>query len=170
MSTAKDLWFRALARADLPMLHDWVRRPHVAQWWDEPARLGDIEAHYLPTIEERSSTRAFIACVGDDPIGFIQVYVVAGSGDGWWEDERDPGARGIDQFLADGARLNQGLGTTMVGAFVERIFQDPAVTRVQTDPSPHNHRAIRCYTKASFQPVRRVITPDGPALLMRRDR
>ena len=168
--TGKDLWFRPLVRADLPLLHEWIGRPHVAQWWDEPARLEDIEAHYLPTIEEGSSTRAFIVCMGDDPVGFTQVYVVMGSGAGWWEEERDPGARGIDQFLADADRLNQGLGTALVRAFVELIFHDAAVTHVQTDPSPRNHRAIRCYAKAGFRPVRRVITPDGPALLMRRDR
>lgn len=169
-SIPEDLWFRPLARADLALLHEWVGRPHVAQWWGEPARLEDLEADYLPSIETHSSTRAYLACLGDDPIGFIQVYVVMGSGEGWWEDETDPGARGIDQFVADAARLNQGLGTAMVRAFVDQIFRDPAVTRVQTDPSPQNHRAIRCYTKAGFRPVRQVITPDGPALLMRRER
>jgi hypothetical protein len=28
-------------------------------------------------------------------------YVALGAGDGSWEDEIDPGVRGIDQFLAD---------------------------------------------------------------------
>jgi len=40
------------------------------------------------------------------------------------------------------------------------------VSLVQTDPSPDNARAIRCYVRAGFQPVREVITPDGAALLM----
>jgi RimJ/RimL family protein N-acetyltransferase len=54
----------------------------------------------------------------------------------------------------------------MVRAFLERLFTDPAVTRIQTDPSPDNARAIRCYQKAGFRAVRAVDTPDGPALLM----
>ena len=57
---------------------------------------------------------------------------------------------GIDLFLADAGRLNQGLGTEMVRQFVARLFEDPRVTRVQTDPSPDNPRAIRCYEKAGF--------------------
>jgi len=152
------------------MLHDWVQRPHVAQWWAEPRALADIEDEYLPTIDGTSSTRAFIACLDGQAIGFIQAYVVKGSGDGWWEDETDPGARGIDQFLADAGRLDQGIGTAMIRSFVNRLFEDGEVTKVQTDPCPDNQRATRCYTKAGFKPMGRVVTPDGPALLMVRER
>ncbi|MEJ1172378.1 GNAT family N-acetyltransferase [Variovorax sp. CCNWLW235] len=164
------LSFRPLKERDFPMLHEWVLRPHVAQWWSEPSTLEDIKDEYLPTLDGRSSTKAFIASLDDEPIGFIQVYVVQGSGDGWWEDETDAGARGIDQFLADAARLNQGLGTAMIKAFVDRLFQDTAVSKVQTDPSPENARAIRCYRKVGFKSVGEVMTPDGPALLMRCER
>ena len=51
----------------------------------------------------------------------------------------------------------------MVRALVEHLFEDPAVTRIQTDPSPDNGRAIRCDEKADFRAVRVVDTPDGPA-------
>ena len=159
--------FRPLAEADLPLLHVWVNRPHVAQWWDAPRTLEDIRADYLPSVRGLSSTEACIALLDGVPAGFIQAYVVLGSGDGWWEDERDPGARGIDQFLADGARLGQGLGRAMVRAFVEHLLQDPRVTKIQTDPAPHNLRAIRCYRQAGFDDVGPVMTPDGPAWLMR---
>jgi len=101
-----------------------------------------------------------------DPIGFVQSYVAIGCGDGWWEDETDPGVRGIDQYLCDGGKLGQGMGSRMVAAFVRQLFQDPAVTKVQSDPDPTNARAIRCYEKAGLHPVGTVATPDGPALLM----
>lgn len=166
LTTDDSLSFHPLTRDDLTLLHQWVQQPHVAEWWSEPPTFSDIQAAYLPSIDGVSSTRRFIACLDGQPIGFIQAYVVKGSGDGWWEDETDPGARGIDQFLADAERLNQGLGTAMVAAFVRRLFEDPAVTKVQTDPSPHNLRAIRCYAKAGFRSVKEVVTPDGPAVLM----
>jgi len=54
--------------------------------------------------------------------------------------------------------------------FVDTIFRDPTVTKIQADPAPDNARAIRCYEKAGFRPLRRVTTPDGPALLMIRQR
>jgi RimJ/RimL family protein N-acetyltransferase len=85
---------------------------------------------------------------------------------GWWPDETDPGAVGIDQFLADAENLGKGIGTEMVAQLVEFLFRDSAATKIQTDPAPNNLRAIRCYEKAGFQKVGIVDTPDGPALLM----
>ena len=164
------LTFRALAPADLPMLHGWLQRPHVAAWWHEPRTLGAVESDYFSAEAAASSTRAFIALLDGEPLGFIQSYTALGSGDGWWEDETDPGTRGIDQFLADESRLGRGLGSAMVDAFARRLFADPAVTRIQTDPSPDNERAIRCYRRAGFVDRGQIVTPDGPALLMVRTR
>jgi aminoglycoside 6'-N-acetyltransferase-1b len=163
--------FRPLALADLPMLCEWIARPHVAEWWDSPPSLEESEAEYGPLIAGEVPHRAYVALLHGAPLGFIQSYVPAEChDDGWWLDEHDPSVRGIDQFLADPASLGRGLGTRMVRTFVDRLFDDPTVTRVQTDPSPANARAIRCYEKAGFRAVGEVVTLDGPALLMYRDR
>lgn len=155
--------FTPLAEADLLMLHEWLTRPHIAEWWGPADSVDELREDFL----SGGTTRAFIARSDSEAIGFVQCYVVLGSGDGWWEDETDPGARGIDQFLAHAGQLNQGLGRAMVTDFVHQLFEDPAVTVVQTDPSPDNLRAIRCYAAAGFEGVDEVMTPDGPALLMR---
>jgi RimJ/RimL family protein N-acetyltransferase len=161
--------FRRLVRADLPLLHEWLQRPHVAAWWGNPDTIAELETDYFgPGADHR--TRAHIAILDTEPIGFIQSYPAMGSGAGWWPEETDPGVRGIDQFLADGNRLGQGSGSAMVRAFVADLFVDPSVTRIQTDPHPHNLRAIRSYVKAGFRAVREVTTPDGLALLMHCER
>ena len=161
--------FRPLRAVDLPLLHEWIHRPHVAEWWgggDAGEDLEDTKAKYLPRLQDVSLVKPYIALLAGEPIGFAQSYVALGRGDGWWEDETDPGVRGIDQFLCDGGKLGQGLGSRMVTAFVRLLFADPHVTKVQTDPDPANARAIRCYEKAGFIPVKQIVTPDGPALLM----
>lgn len=162
--------FEGLRRADLPRLHDWLGRAHVARWWGPAPSLAEVEDHYGPMTDPAAHTRGHLAWLDAQPIGFIQCYVVLGSGDGWWEDETDPGARGIDCLLADGDRLGQGLGSAMLRAFVDRLFEDPAVTVVQTDPSPDNGHAIRAYRRAGFEDQGPIVTPDGPAWLMRRRR
>ena len=96
-----------------------------------------------------------------EPIGYAQSYVALGSGDGWWEEETDPGVRGIDQSLANASQLGKGFGTKLVRALVELLFRSE-VTKIQTDPSPSNLRAIRCYEKAGFERQGTVTTPDGP--------
>ena len=163
--------FRPLTADDLPLFHEWLTRPHVAEWWGGAPSLADVEREYGPALAGAEPTRCYLALEDDTPIGFIQSYVPAADhSGGWWVDEHDPGVRGIDQFLADADRLGRGLGTAMVRAFVDHLFADPSVTRIQTDPSPDNARAIRCYEKAGFRAVGEVDTPDGRALLMYRDR
>lgn len=163
---AESISFRPLAESDLAMLHEWLHRPHVSEWWGDPGTYAEVEHDYLPYTAAASTTRGYIALLENEPIGFIQSYVVMGSEDGYWEQETDPGARGIDQFLCNSDQLGRGLGSAMVKAFVDQLFQDPMVTKVQTDPSPENERAIRSYRRAGFITVGEVITPDGTALLM----
>ncbi|MEA2724399.1 MAG: aminoglycoside 6-N-acetyltransferase Ib [Gemmatimonadales bacterium] len=162
--------FRLLSVADLPMLHEWLVRPHVAKWWSPTPSLAEVEQEFAPQISGESTTRAYFVLGDGVPIGYIQSYVAKDSGEGWWPDEQDPGVRGIDQFLAHAEQLGRGVGTAMVRAFVQRLFADPAVTRIQTDPSPSNPRAVRCYEKAGFRPLGEIDTPDGRALLMVCDR
>jgi RimJ/RimL family protein N-acetyltransferase len=161
------LTFRPLTSADLPLLHEWLSRPHVARWWGPAPSPAELAADYGPSITGAVPHWSFIALRDGAPIGFIQAYAPAEwHHEGWWLDEHDPGVRGIDQFLADAGQLDQGLGTIMVRAFVAELLRDPTVTRIQTDPAPDNGRAIRCYEKAGFRAAREIVTPDGPALLM----
>jgi RimJ/RimL family protein N-acetyltransferase len=149
------------------MLHEWLMRPHAAAWWQPTPSIEELREDYIIDVTEPNATLGFIAHLDNRPIGFIQSYVVMGSGEGWWEDETDPGARGIDQFLANDNQLGKGIGRAMIRAFVARIFSEPKVTVLQTDPNPTNERAIKCYTAVGFRAQGLVSTPDGEALLMR---
>lgn len=160
---------RLMTEHDLAMLYEWLNRSHIVEWWGgEEARptLADVQEQYLPSVLAQESVTPYIAMLNGEPIGYAQSYVALGSGDGWWEEETDPGVRGIDQSLANASQLGKGLGTKLVRALVELLFNDPEVTKIQTDPSPSNLRAIRCYEKAGFERQGTVTTPDGPAVYM----
>ena len=160
---------RLMTEHDLAMLYEWLNRSHIVEWWGgEEARptLADVQEQYLPSVLAQESVTPYIAMLNGEPIGYALSYVDLGSGDGWWEEETDPGVRGIDQSLANASQLGKGLGTKLVRALVELLFNDPEVTKIQTDPSPSNLRAIRCYEKAGFERQGTVTTPDGPAVYM----
>ena len=162
-----DFNFDPLREHDLPMLRTWLLRPHVAEWWGPAESVDELRENYILAARQPNATRAYITKLAGRPIGFVQSYVVMGSGGGWWENETDPGARGTDQFLAEAGDLGRGIGSAMLRAFLQMLFSDPAVTVVQTDPDPRNTRAIRCYARVGFRAVGEVVTPDGRALLMR---
>ena len=63
------------------------------------------------------------------------------------EEETDPSTRNRP-VTGECITTGKGLGTKLVRALVELLFNDPEVTKIQTDPSPSNLRAIRCYEKA----------------------
>lgn len=160
------LSFRQITVSDLDLLQQWLERPHVAAWWPPPASRSELEGEFFPLTRPDGSEKGYLAWLGDRPIGYIQRYNAMLAGDGWWVEETDPGVHGIDQFLAHPEDLGKGLGTAMIAAFVDQLFQDPSVTRIQVDPRPDNARAIRCYSKVGFQPLGPIHTPDGEALLM----
>jgi AacA4 family aminoglycoside N(6')-acetyltransferase len=162
---------RPLAEADLPMLHDWLNRPHIVEWWGgERPSLDEVFKHYQPGTLALAGVTPYIGLLDGVPFAYAQSYVALGSGDGWWEEETDPGVRGIDQSIALPELLGQGLGTRLVRSLSDLLLGDAAVTKVQTDPAPENLRAIRCYEKAGFRRVKSIMTPDGPAVYMVRHR
>lgn len=158
---------RLLTEDDLPMLHDWLNRPHIVEWWQgNRPTLQQVRDHYLPRVLARENVTPYIGLLDGKPLAYAQSYVALGAGGGWWEDETDPGVRGIDQSIAYPELLGRGFGTQLVRALVSLLFDNPRVTKVQTDPAPANLRAIRCYEKAGFRRVREILTPDGPAIYM----
>ena len=112
---------RLMTEHDLAMLYEWLNRSHIVEWWGgEEARptLADVQEQYLPSVLAQESVTPYIAMLNGEPIGYAQSYVALGSGDGWWEEETDPGVRGIDQSLANASQLGKGLGTKLVRALV----------------------------------------------------
>ena len=150
------------------MLYEWLNRSHIVEWWGgEEARptLADVQEQYLPSVLAQESVTPYIAMLNGEPIGYAQSYVALGSGDGWWEEETDPGVRGIDQSLA----MHHNWAKAWEPSWFEHWLSCCSMIRVHQDPngpSPSNLRAIRCYEKAGFERQGTVTTPDGPAVYM----
>jgi hypothetical protein len=42
--------FEPLAKTDLPLLFDWLNRPHITEWWDGPVSFSQVLEKYLPRL------------------------------------------------------------------------------------------------------------------------
>jgi len=155
--------FRPMTEADLPLLHRWLNEPHVSRWWGEPAAQFDLVSGDLnePAMDQ------FIVIKDSQPFAYLQCYRLTDWNVGFGE--QPDGTRGIDLLIGETEMLGRGHGSDFIRIFVERQFA-AGTARVVTDPDPQNDRAIRAYEKAGFMRDRLVETPDGPALLMVRDR
>jgi aminoglycoside 6'-N-acetyltransferase len=155
--------FRPLSVSDLPMVKRWLVTPEVVRWWGDPREQyalvsGDLDH---PDMDQ------FIVSLGEHPFGYIQCYALS-----TWNQSfgaQPPKTRGIDQFIGEAEMIGRGHGSGFIRQFVEDMLTS-GIPRIVTDPDPDNGRAVRAYARAGFQSGRVVDTPDGPALLMVRNR
>ncbi len=66
--------FRPLARADFPLLRQWLLTPHVARWWADDSTDEGLEEHDGGTIDGTEPCEVFIAERADRAIGLAQRF------------------------------------------------------------------------------------------------
>ncbi len=60
--------FRPLAESDLPLLGDWLGRPHLREWWrEQDLSLAALREKYLPRIAGSHAAHPFIASLDGEP-------------------------------------------------------------------------------------------------------
>lgn len=130
--------FRRAVAADLPLLTEWLRAPHLTRWFD----------NWVPELE-RPDVRCWIVTLDEMPLGYIQDYRI-----GSFEDHHlaalGPDARGIDQFIGPETWLGQGHGPGFIRQHAQWLLAGDAPA-IGTDPDPDNSRAIRAYEKVGFR-------------------
>lgn len=159
-----EIQFKPVNENHIPLLRRWLKEPHVAEFWQEPEEETEFKQKYLGRLQARD-VRPYIIIYKGRPIGYMQDYEAALVGGGWWPNAK-PGTFGIDQYIGEHEFVNMGLGTKMIHQFVARLFENPNVIEIITDPDPKNSRAIRVYEKVGFKKVGPISTPGGDAMLM----
>lgn len=147
----------------LELLHTWLNEPHIAERWDGSVSIKEVRKQYF---RQNDNLEPYIVYLNDNPIGYVQSYWTSRCRSGWWEDEKDPGTIGIDYFIGQVQRLDQGIGTEMIKQFAQMLFCNSEVTRIISDPNPNNPRSVRCLEKAGFTKIKDIQTPDGPSVMM----
>ena len=103
----------------------------------------------MPSVLAQESVTPHCNALNGEPIGYAQSYVALGRG----RMVKKKRSRSTRNRPVNGEciTISKGLGTKLVRALVELLFNDPEVTKIQTGPSPSNLRAIRCYEKSGFE-------------------
>lgn len=165
MDLMQAIQFTPLKAEDIRHLQRWLRKSHILKFWSPPMTDQEIEQKYLLHIASNWVFPYLILCK-NQPIGYIQSYHAIREGSGWWENE-SPGTYGLDLFIGEESFLNQGIGSQILNEFIFFFTKDHLVSQWIVDVSPDNHKAIRCFEKAGFARDKEILTPEGPALLMK---
>lgn len=119
----EEITFRPLGEADIPLMHRWLNTPHVVKWYYvrgvERPSLEWVRERYLPRIQGEDPTRAFVTVLDGRPIGYIQAYFIDNHPEYAAAVRVPPGTVGIDMFIGEEDAVHRGLGTRIVGRFLE---------------------------------------------------
>lgn len=163
--------FEPVKEEHLPMLREWLSRPHVRKWWEDP----ETEIGYLrDMLAGKDSTRPYIFLLEGRPCGYIQCWFVGDVQKTEWV-EKEPwladlpcDAVGVDVTIADVDKLSRGIGSSVVRTFVNRLIGE-GFDKIIIDPDPANTRAVRAYEKAGFVASFEHEGPEGRTLIMEYD-
>lgn len=164
-----------MAEADLPLLHEWLERPHIRRWWGEKTRTFEqVVEHYLPSIEGHDPTDHYVVLLDKRPVGMVQTYLVSDYPEhAELMGVSDSATAGVDILIGEEELIGQGLGTQMLCRFVsEVVFARSTTESCIADPDVLNVASVRAFEKAGFRVVREFLDPsDGQTrALVRLDR
>lgn len=156
--------FRAMTRADLPMVRRWLDTPGARRWWGEP----EHEAGLLREDLDEPAMSMLIVAHDGEPFAFAQHYAVH-----TWPSPQfahlPRGTRAIDTFIGDPAMIGRGHGSIYLRLLAQHLRRH-GVPIVAIDPAISNYRARRAYARAGFTRERLVNAAKRPAAVMLFDR
>ncbi len=88
------------------------------------------------------------------PVGYVQTYLVDGDELMLYGYSRFDQVYGMDLFLGEPDRWNQGIGTLLVRAVANRLIQECEAEVIVVDPRVDNLRAVHVYEKCGFKRIR----------------
>lgn len=158
------LWARPVVpEHDTPLLHAWMHRPHVVEFWEMAWPLDWIH-DYLVRQDEDPARSPYLGFVEDVPVGYIEVY----------DPHRDvlgahapvrPGDLGAHVLIGEEEYL--GRYSVAIGRAVVRfLFQRPGVLRLVGEPDVRNDNFLSLLAFLGFRKECEVDMPDKRAAFM----
>jgi RimJ/RimL family protein N-acetyltransferase len=158
--------FRRLVADDLSLMYRWLQQPAILEWWwgGVPPAYAAVEAKYSARIRGEEPTDPYLILSDDQPIGYIQAYMIADHPEYAAQIAADADAAGVDLFIGAMAYLHRGLGSHILRSFLrEIVFGTMGAGSCIIGPDERNAIAIRAYEKAGFRYLKTVHIPDEDA-------
>ena len=153
---------------DLPLLCDWLNRPHLRQFYQKaPTTLDAVRERYWDKLRGQEPTHAHLALLDGKPFGYLQCYRIADWPDYAAEIDVTDGV-GLDYYIAEPELIGRGLGRAMLAAYLDGVVFPLFLGET---------RCVVCYETANaasggvlesigFRPVRDLTEGGVPSRMM----
>jgi aminoglycoside 6'-N-acetyltransferase len=144
-------------REDYELMAKWLSDKRVLKYYggrNNPFDLEKIIEKYSPRVLGKDKVIPCIVEFDKKPIGYIQYYELNENDKNEYELSTIERTYGIDLFIGETRYWNQGIGSLLIKAILEYLFQKERAEKVVVDPATKNQRAIRCNEKCGFRKVK----------------
>lgn len=114
-------------QSDYALMAKWRSNPDVLEYYggrDKPLDMDAVLAKYRPRVLGREGVTPCIVELGQTPIGYMQFYTVDEAGKRRFGFPGEERIYGIDLFIGETRFWGRGIGTRMVAAMLEYLFQE----------------------------------------------
>jgi RimJ/RimL family protein N-acetyltransferase len=116
-----------------------------------------INSKYGPRVDGDEPTHVFVIEHDERPLGWIQWYLWSDYPEHARQLDAELDSAGIDLAIGEFAMTGLGLGPVAISSFLEqRVFANPYVRSVITDPEESNLRSLRAFEKIGFRVIKTV--------------
>ncbi len=164
-----NITFIPLAESHFLLLMKWLQAPHVKMWWDQdvqwtPELIKEKYGYYVNVSKlvhnnhgklEQKPIHAYIICLSDIPIGYIQYYNVHDFTRDQYQDvsELPKSCAGLDWYIGEIEFVGKNIGSKALALFLDKhVFQK--FDYVFVDPDAANMAAIKAYEKSGFRKMK----------------
>lgn len=141
------LYLRDLEEADVALLNQWLHKPYILRWYEDP------EA-WLDEINKRQGAfafiRHFIAMSGGQPVGFCQYYDCHAAGEDWYSVSAPGKTYSVDYLIGEEAYLCKGYGKRIIQLLTEAIREETQAKEVIVQPDKENLPSCRALIACGF--------------------
>jgi len=147
-----------------PLLHDWLRRPHVAPWWGAERDEAQTRA-YLERQLASGHLVPWVVSADGRPFGYTETYRAAADplADHYPLEATD---RGWHVLVGPPEHLGTGLPRLLGRAVLAYLLSDPLVGRVVCEPDERNGRMLAFCRALGFDALATLDLPDKRAALL----
>ena len=153
----KLLTFTPLLPMQESLIVDWLKKPHVNEWYHGEGLQNTIKGIKVFLSTEPNRFDAWVGYCDGVPISFLMTFTLTE------EDMKDPECHqakwmevgkkmiGLDLLIGEEKYLGQGLATPLITEFISQIHPDKDIIFI--DPETSNSKAIHVYEKAGFKKI-----------------
>ncbi|MEV6684167.1 GNAT family N-acetyltransferase [Streptomyces sp. NPDC051130] len=157
-------------RHDLELLARWMNDPEVAAYWELAGPTAVTAAHLRAQLDSDGRSIPCLGLLDGTPMSYWELYRA----------DLDPLARhyparphdtGIHLLIGDGTNRGRGLGTTLLRAVADLVFDNrPRCARVIAEPDIRNTPSVSAFLNSGFRCSAEIDLPEKRAALMIRER